>query len=214
MFNSFALLGWLFLFCLGKELKWTLSHFSLKTVPGSCFKLHTRHEVWETSLFRKLPSSPCSSHSRSTQHLSQCLHVQELELKVHTAALPLPVSVAGGLWTPRTPPFLGSWVHIIWEFWRKTREQSLPGGSSSSLTWTTVQAVKGLLHFSTEKVQTQLFSEKLDRDPNSRFYFTAFTTSVFLSCFRTPSEGDTECDSWMEDTSLKLVTWAANSPMN
>lgn len=45
------------------------------------------------------------------------------ELEVHTAALSLPVSVAGGLWPPRTPLLLGYRVHIIRELWRITRER-------------------------------------------------------------------------------------------
>lgn len=44
------------------------------------------------------------------------------ELEVDTAAFSLPVSVAGGLWTPRTPLLLGYRVNIIRELWRTERE--------------------------------------------------------------------------------------------
>lgn len=39
--------------------------------------------------------------------------------EVHAATLPLPVSVAGRLWTPRTPLLLGHRVHIIRKLWNK-----------------------------------------------------------------------------------------------
>lgn len=40
------------------------------------------------------------------------------ELEVDTAALSLPVPIAGGLWTPRTPLLFGFRIHIIRELWR------------------------------------------------------------------------------------------------
>lgn len=42
----------------------------------------------------------------------------EHDSEVHTATLPLPVSVAGGLWTSGPPFLLGYWIHIIRKLWK------------------------------------------------------------------------------------------------
>ena len=44
------------------------------------------------------------------------------ELEVDTATLPLPVSIACGLRTPRAPLLLGNRIDIIGEFWGTTRQ--------------------------------------------------------------------------------------------
>lgn len=51
------------------------------------------------------------------KQLFQKCHFTGNELEVDTAALSLPVSIAGGLWPPRTPLLPGYRVHIIWELW-------------------------------------------------------------------------------------------------
>lgn len=38
--------------------------------------------------------------------------------EVHTATLPLPVSIAGGLRTSGTPFLLGCWIHIMRKLWK------------------------------------------------------------------------------------------------
>lgn len=40
-------------------------------------------------------------------------------LEVNTAALSLPVSIAGGFWSPRAPLLFGLRVHVIREPWER-----------------------------------------------------------------------------------------------
>lgn len=44
-------------------------------------------------------------------------------LEVHAAALPLPVSVSGGFWAPRSAFFLGHWVDVVRKLCRKKKTQ-------------------------------------------------------------------------------------------
>lgn len=59
-------------------------------------------------------------------------------LEVDTATLSLPVSVAGGLWTTRTPLLLGYGVHVIRELWRTKTE---PGFTFSVAAFTQIVSV-------------------------------------------------------------------------
>ncbi|MEQ2234116.1 hypothetical protein ILYODFUR_028713 [Ilyodon furcidens] len=92
--------------------------------------------MWDTILFRLEIFTKLNTVSLSQSHSSILLpltvvHVFTLQagngetsLEVHAAALPLPVSISGGFWTPRTTFLFGFRVYVIWKLCRKTKHQS------------------------------------------------------------------------------------------